>query len=182
MMKLDGHVPPRFAKVFKRVMYEPPIRGATLLAKNVIWLLNCIEFTVAWNAVEAMRSTQNTTLDDPGPSPATDPLPRNDRTASSIRASTSATKVTLSLYATMNCLSGRPCHIFVATTGTMMPRGRTIVGLRRAVVCLLRPNSTALRNLTLSLRAQGSRYVRRMSIRLWTAGSLTTDQSLRYVS
>ena len=49
------------------------------------------------------------------------------------------------------------CQILCAAMGTKIPSGKISVGDKRAVVDLLSPYSTALRNLTLSDRATGSR-------------------------
>mmetsp|Transcript_28443 Transcript_28443/g.51874 ORF Transcript_28443/g.51874 Transcript_28443/m.51874 type:complete len:237 (+) Transcript_28443:493-1203(+) len=120
-------------------------------------------------------------LDVPSP-PIMEPLPRKDRVASNINTSINATNVTRNLYAHMNCFNGCPFQILVPMIGTIIPNGKTIVGLNSAVVCLDRPNSTAFKNLTLSLNAHGRRYVNKIRMRDCTAGSFTTAHRRRYVS
>mmetsp|Transcript_25948 Transcript_25948/g.44042 ORF Transcript_25948/g.44042 Transcript_25948/m.44042 type:complete len:252 (-) Transcript_25948:1055-1810(-) len=137
---------------------------------------------MAWSAVDAIRRPQKMSLEVVSPPIKLVLPPRKDRTVNSINTSTNATTVTLNLYANMNCLSGRPCQIFVPIMGTRIPSGKMIVGLSNAVVCFDNPNSTALRNFTLSERAHGSLYVNRMRMSDCTAGSLTTLHSRLYVS
>mmetsp|Transcript_8845 Transcript_8845/g.22266 ORF Transcript_8845/g.22266 Transcript_8845/m.22266 type:complete len:457 (-) Transcript_8845:671-2041(-) len=172
MMKLAGHVPPRFAIVLRSVMYDPPMAGSTREAKNVICALNCRELHIACPAVDAMTADQNNIV----------LCGYLDFNNVSMKISRSGTTVTRHSYARMNCLKGSMCHIFDATSGTMIPSGKMSVGLNKAVVALDRPFSVALRNFTLSLRAVGNRYVTKMTNNHLTAGSLQTAQSRWYVS
>lgn len=88
-----------------------------------------MESTIEYIAVDKITIDQKIKLD------LKSVLWLNARTDKSIQTSKSGANVTRNLYAVINCFKGWFFHIFVATIGTVIPRGKIIVGANRAVVC-----------------------------------------------